>query len=184
MDNKIARIAEFQAPVDIDDVIGRAPRFEEEKTIRKYHKRKDMKVRIKLLNELAQEPFKANPTDAGWDLTATSIGYDEFGNICYGTGIAMEIPEGYVGLVFPRSSICKYEQLLTNSVGVIDSHYRGEITAKFAPTSKQLGTGKRYQVGDRICQIIIIPFPEIEFEEAEELSQTDRGVKGYGSSGR
>jgi dUTP pyrophosphatase len=115
------------------------------------------------------------------DLTATSKSYDENNNVVYGTGLAVEIPEGYVGLVFPRSSICKKDLFLTNSVGVIDSGYRGEIIAKFKHTDN---LPVEYRVGERIAQLIIIPHPYIEFELANELSESERGSGGYGSSGR
>ena len=81
-----------------------------------------MEIKIKKLTDNAVIPHKAHPTDAGFDLTATSCDFDiKTGTIMYGTGIAVEIPEGYVGLVFPRSSICKKDMTLTNCVGVIDS---------------------------------------------------------------
>lgn len=152
-------------------------------------------VKVKRLSKNAVMPTKAHPTDAGFDLTATSRTIDEFGNIAYGTGLAFEIPEGYVGLIFPRSSICKQDVALSNAVGVIDCHYRGEVTFKFRPAliaySKWDGKhdgifrrfGKDYKVGDRIGQLIIMPRPEIELEEAEELSDTDRGTGSYGSTG-
>lgn len=151
-----------------------------------------LKVRIKKLHKDAVIPKYAKPGDAGMDLTAVSRYFDEYGNICYGTGLAFEIPEGYVGLLFPRSSICKEQLLLSNAVGVIDSGYRGEVSFKFkpsmvcdkfgAPTSKTIyGT---YSVLDRIGQIIIMPYPQIEFIDVEELSETERGTDGYGSTGK
>lgn len=138
-----------------------------------------MKVKFKKLHPNAVTPKYAKFGDAGMDLTATSR-WHEASNVCYGTGIAMEIPQGYVGLVFPRSSVAKKELLLSNCVGVIDSGYRGEITAKFKTTN---GGSHLYEVGERICQIIILPYPEIEFDEVETLSETERGDGGYGSSG-
>lgn len=140
-----------------------------------------MKVRFRKLTDNAQEPRKAHMTDAGFDLVATRA-WIEGDCICYGTGIAMEIPDGYVGLVFPRSSNSKKNLLLTNSVGVIDSGYRGEILFKFWITKIQ--GFEFYNIGDRIGQIIIMPYPTIEFEETDELSQSDRGEGGYGSTGR
>lgn len=137
-----------------------------------------MNVKIKRLNDKAILPTKAHATDAGCDLYATSCHYDN-GLIIYGTGIAVEIPEGYVGLVFPRSSIANTHLTLSNSVGVIDSGYRGEIMAKF-----RKGGTRGYHVGERIAQLIIIPYPEVTFEEVDELSNSDRGEGGYGSSGR
>ena len=140
-----------------------------------------MKIRIKRLHEKAVIPTYAKHGDAGMDLTATSKSYDENNNVVYGTGLAVEIPEGYVGLVFPRSSICKKDLFLTNSVGVIDSGYRGEIMAKFKHTDN---LPVEYLVGERIAQLIILPHPYIEFESTNELSDSERGSGGYGSSGR
>lgn len=140
-----------------------------------------MEVKIKRLTSNSVIPSYAKEGDAGMDLTATSVWRDEDGNICYGTDIAMEIPQGYVGLVFPRSSNAKKDLLLTNSVGVIDSGYRGQITFKFKSC---FGTDKIYNLGDRIGQIIILPYPSIEFVEVDELSETERGTCGYGSSGK
>ena len=90
-----------------------------------------MKVRIKKLSELAVVPSYAKDGDAGMDLIATSIISDTPTQITYGLGVALEIPKGFVGLVFPRSSIRKTGLQLSNSVGVIDSGYRGELQATF-----------------------------------------------------
>lgn len=141
-----------------------------------------MDVKIKKLVEGAIIPKYAKIGDAGMDLTATSKWYDDDNNVCYGTGIAMEIPKGYVGLVFPRSSNAKQDLILSNSVGVIDSGYRGEITFKFKLVEDR-HLAKDYNVGDRVGQIIIMPYPIIEFVEVEELTKTERGDGGYGSSG-
>jgi dUTP pyrophosphatase len=138
-----------------------------------------MKVRIKKLNENAVIPTYAKVGDAGMDMVATKIINETLDSITYGTDIALEIPEGFVGLVFPRSSIRKTDLILSNSVGVIDSGYRGEIQATF----KRSGV-YAYAVGDRVAQIMIIPHPEVEFEEADELSDTERGDGGFGSTGK
>lgn len=140
-----------------------------------------LNIKIKKLTESAKLPTKAHPTDAGYDLYADSQSVDKNYNMVYGTGIAVEIPKGYVGLVFPRSSIANTDIMLSNSVGVIDSGYRGEVMAKFKRVTGEFNT---YKVGDRIAQLIIIPYPEVVFEEVEELSSSDRGEGGYGSSGR
>ncbi len=132
----------------------------------------------------AVAPTKAHQSDAGFDLTAVSREFDMLGNLVYHTGIAVEIPHGYVGLVFPRSSVCKKVQMLTNSVGVIDSGYRGEITMKFKPQTCYGRHSEEYVVGERIGQLLIIPYPEIEFEEVGELGFGERGANGYGSSGK
>lgn len=141
-----------------------------------------MQVKFKRLYEDSVLPKKAYKGDAGLDLTAHSFGNDDDGNFVYGTGVAVEIPEGYVGLVFPRSSICKYTMALTNCVGVIDSGYRGEIMAKFKRTYTH--DLKPYKVGERIAQLIIIPYPEIEVVEVDKLGESERGNGGHGSSGR
>ena len=143
-----------------------------------------MEVKIKKLHKDAVIPKYAKPGDAGLDLTAVSMNIDEYGNICYGTGLAFEIPEGYVGLVFPRSSNHKKGVILTNCVGVIDSGYRGEVSFKFKEIALGNFSKVTYKVGDRIGQIIIMPYPQIEFVEVDELSETERGTTGYGSSGR
>lgn len=140
-----------------------------------------MNVKIKKLHKDAVIPSYAKEGDAGLDLTATSISCDDYGNLCYGTGLAFEIPKGYVGLVFPRSSNSKKDLWLTNSVGVIDSGYRGEVTFKYRPVDLE---ERIYQIGERVGQLIIMPYPNIEFEEVEELSKTERGCGGYGSSGK
>ena len=141
-----------------------------------------MQIKIKKLHNNAVIPQYAKAGDAGMDLVATEV-TDGYGfSVTYGTGLAMEIPEGYVGLVFPRSSIRKYDISLTNCVGVIDSGYRGEIQATFR---KEAGIpSKRYEVGDKIAQMIILPYPAIEFMEVEELSNTERGTGGFGSTGK
>ncbi len=145
------------------------------------HNVNNFDVKIKKLHPEAVIPKYAKDGDAGLDLVATEIISNTTFDITYGTGIAMEIPKGYVGLVFPRSSIRKYDLLLSNSVGVIDSGYRGEIQATFKKTSGI--DSLSYKRGERIVQIIIIPYPRVNFVEVEELSQTDRGEGGFGSTG-
>ena len=141
-----------------------------------------MKVKIKKLHSDAVIPTYAKSGDAGMDLVATKIISNTTFDVTYGTDIALEIPEGFVGLAFPRSSIRKYELILSNSVGVIDSGYRGEIQATF---KKENGLDSlAYKLGDRICQITIIPHPTIEFEEVNELNNTERGQGGFGSTGK
>ena len=139
-----------------------------------------MKIKIKKLSENAVIPKYAKNGDAGMDLTVTDIEIVDHFNIKYKFGIAIEIPLGYVGLVFPRSSIYKQGQILTNSVGVIDSGYRGEICAVMMGNNSDLS----YKVGDRAAQIMIIPYPQIEFEESNDLSESERGSGGYGSTGK
>ena len=92
----------------------------------------------------------------------------------------MEIPYGYVGLIFPRSSIRNKDLQLSNSVGVIDAGYRGELMVTFVKTNSR---EKIYNVGDRGAQILILPYPQILMVEKEELSTSLRGFGGYGSTG-
>lgn len=146
-----------------------------------------MQVKIKKLNKDAIIPFYAREGDAGLDLVAIDINETDM-YIEYKTGLAIEIPSGYVGLIFPRSSISKYMLMLKNSVGVIDSGYRGEITLRFQKLTLMYEevtdfSKLLYKKGDKIGQLIILPYPRIEFVEVNELSLSDRGVAGYGSTG-
>ncbi len=143
-----------------------------------------MKVRIKKLNEIAVIPSYAKDGDAGMDLVATSIISSTSTQITYGIGLALEIPNGFVGLIFPRSSVRKTRLMLSNCVGVVDSGYRGELQATFNKINNDSVSENDYKVGDRIAQIMIIPHPSIEFEEADELSDTERGDGGFGSTGK
>lgn len=145
-----------------------------------------MKVKIKKLLKSAVIPSYSKNGDAGLDLTASNKYIDEYNNIVYRTGLAFEIPIGYVGLLFPRSSNAKTDLSLTNSVGVLDSGYRGEVMFKFRNITCGCCVAnhdKEYKIGDRIGQIIIMPYPQIEFQEVYELSETERGQGGYGSTG-
>lgn len=138
-----------------------------------------MKIKIKRLHEKAVIPTYANDGDACMDLTATEVlSTDNY--IEYKTGIAIEIPKGFFGLVRPRSSVSK-KDLLYKTSGIIDSGYRGEITVRFEGIK---GDGGVYVPGDRVAQIIILPYPPIEFEEVDELSNSKRGEGGHGSTGK
>lgn len=138
-------------------------------------------INIKKTNELATIPKYAHSTDAGMDLVAVSMNdTDEY--IEYDTGIALEIPKGYVGLVFPRSSVSKLDLVQANSVGVIDSSYRNSIKVRFKKL-KDDGVCV-YVPGERIAQLIILPYPMIGFNEVEKLSDSDRGLGGFGSTGK
>jgi dUTP pyrophosphatase len=117
------------------------------------------------------------------DLTAISMEKDSHGNVVYGTGLAIEIPQGYVGLIFPRSSNSKTDLYLTNHVGVIDSGYRGEIMFKFR-ANPSLINARIHRLGDRVGQLIIIPYPQVTLVESAELSDTERGEGGFGSTGK
>ncbi len=142
-------------------------------------------VKIKKLSDKAVIPKYAESGSAGMDMVATSMKAYFQGAIAYveyGTDLAIEIPEGFVGLIYPRSSISSATTfVLANSVGVIDSSYRGEIKFRFKSITP---VGRLYNVGDRIGQIVIMPYPQVQFEEVTELSDTDRGTGGYGSTGK
>lgn len=193
-----------------------------------------MDIKIKKLNENAKIPTYAHIGDAGMDITAINREYDKENDVyIYHTGLAFEVPKGYVMLLFPRSSNRKTDSYLSNSVGILDSTYRGELlvcyknrTAKniykyLDNLTDYIGDVERvslqddcskvlnnicsgssidadyyninrtnilpmapYEVGDRIAQIMILPYPEIKFEEVEELSDTERGDGGFGSTGK
>lgn len=141
-----------------------------------------MNIKIKKLHKDAIIPTYAKIGDAGLDLTAISISYSD-NYIEYGTGLAIEIPEGFGGFIFPRSSVSSYDLNLCNSVGVIDSNYRGELKLRFKSLYNYQLNKKLYNIGDRVAQLIILPIPKIELELVENLSDSVRGSSGFGSSG-
>lgn len=169
-----------------------------DKSVKKTNKPKNLEVKIAKLFDEAVIPEYAHSTDAGMDMTAISRNIvDDY--VEYGTGISMEIPEGYVGLLFPRSSNSKKDLLLANSVGVIDSGYRGEIKFRFKELPKYQISCKKglfgiktialtrsrskiYEIGDKIGQLMIIPYPKVKLIEVKSLSNTDRGEGGFGST--
>jgi len=138
-------------------------------------------VKVKKLDPNAVVPSYSKVGDAGMDLTITREIENTSFSVSYGFGIAMEIPQGYVGLVFPRSSVRNQDLILSNCVGVIDSGYRGELQATFKKT--QGLDSIKYKVGERGAQIIILPYPTIYMTEVPELSNTERGDGGFGSTG-
>lgn len=149
----------------------------------KFRKDLDLTVKFRKLVQEAVTPQYAQDGDAGMDLTATSFRVtDNF--MEFGTGIAVEIPHGHVGLLFPRSSITKSAPgvSLKNSVGVIDSNYRGEILVRFELPYSGYTEGKIPVVGDKVAQLLIIPYPTVHMEEVKELSDSNRGQGGFGST--
>ena len=136
-----------------------------------------MKLKIKKTDKKAVIPKYAKHGDAGLDLTITKVERIDSEHIKYYFGLALEIPIGYVGYIFPRSSCYKKRQLLSNCVGVIDSGYRGEISAIFIGTTDEM-----YKVGERCAQLIISKIPKVTIEVVEELTKTERGEGGYGST--
>ena len=148
-----------------------------------------LKVRFKKLVEDAVIPTYKTVGAAGMDMTAIRTEAIDYGNQLKAyTGIAVEIPKGYVGLLFPRSSVVTTNNRLGNCVGVIDSDYRGEITFVFDNVDVNgdliSDYDYNYQARDRVGQLVILPFPKVELEEVKELSDSDRGTGGYGHTGR
>lgn len=142
-----------------------------------------MELKFKKLSEDAVLPSYANDGDAGMDLVATSFTqeFDKSGKLVlvYHTGLAVEIPKGYMGLIFMRSSVCKKSLSMCNAVGIIDFGYRGEILVKFKITTDALPT--IYKPGEKVAQLILVPFPKVEPKFVDELSDEDRGG-GFGST--
>lgn len=144
------------------------------------YKESKLKVKIRKNHPNAVIPQYSRVGDAGLDMTAISKTetalYVEFD-----TCLSIQLPEGHVGLLFPRSSISNYTLSLANSVGVVDSNFTGSIRFRFKKTSTN-AYEKIYDVGDRIGQLVILPIPTIEFEEVEDVSETERGEGAFGSS--
>ena len=141
-----------------------------------------MIVKIKKLNDSAVIPQYSTEGSTAMDVTAISERIEvtpDYGYIEYGTGLAFEIPKEYYMDIRPRSSISNTGMILANSPGTLDSDYKGELRLRF----KWIKGTKKYNIGDRIGQIMILPYPTIEFEEVEELSTTERGDGGFGSTG-
>jgi len=147
-----------------------------------------MQVKIKKLTEQAVLPKQGSKHAAGFDMIAISKKEVNHPNApeqpCYmeyGTGISLEIPEGFAGFILPRSSVSNAGQSLCNSVGLIDSDYRGEVKFRFYYSS--VAKDREYEVGDKIGQLVIMPIPDIQFTEGE-LETSERGIQGFGSSGK
>ena len=157
-----------------------------------------LEVKIKKLHKDAVIPKYETIGSVGMDLTAVSKEYDEHGNVVFGTGLSIQIPTGYYADLRSCSSISKYDLVLANSVGTIDADYRGELILKFKPTLKLKPHDyvvntmeavlpefhEEYNVGDRIAQIVILPYPKVYFVEVDELSETERGTGGFGSTNK
>ena len=145
---------------------------------------KGLNVNFKKLHEDAVLPKYAKYGDAGMDCYAVDDGKITDMYISFNLGFSVEIPYGYVGLLFPRSSVSKKDLILANSVGVIDSGYRGEVQARFKQTVPKLNRDRYdiqgYKKGDAVCQLMILPYPKIHPVWADELSETDRGDGGFG----
>ena len=161
----------------------------------------NLNVKFKKLHPEAVLPIQTEG-NAGMDLTCVSKTYNpKYGFNEYGTGLAMELPDMYVGLIFQRSSVSKTFQSLANAVGVIDYSYKGELLLRFFNNVESLAyylaeinvvnksnrfesiSNTVYNVGDRVAQLIILPYPKVKTEWTDELSESDRGSLGFGSSG-
>lgn len=138
-------------------------------------------INFKKLDDNAKLPQKAHETDAGWDMWAVSKKENEK-YVQYGTGIAFDIPKGWVGELYPRSSVTNKDLMLKNSVGIIDAGYQGEIMFRFNVT-KQNSFFDSYHIGDKIGQIIFKRLPEVSLVEVNEFKKSSRGEKGFGSTG-
>ena len=142
-----------------------------------------MEIEIKLAKKNAKLPSYGRRGDAALDLfvcEATSLSPSEIKMVS--TGVFLAIPDGYCGLVLPRSGLAsKHAITLINSPGLLDSNYRGEITIPLINHGNE-----KYEIeeGDRVAQLLIIPCPNIDFKEVKELSSSNRGQSGFGSSGR
>jgi len=136
-------------------------------------------LKFKKLHPEAKAPTRAHSNDAGADLVATSMTITK-DYIEYGTGIAIQLGDKEAGLLMPRSSISKYDLLLCNSIGLIDSGYLGELKFRFKPTKDAPNI---YGVGDKIGQLVIIPVSLPFFIEITDLGKSDRSDGAFGSSG-
>lgn len=145
-----------------------------------------MEIKIKKLYKDAMIPSRGSEQAAGYDLYACLGGFEECEispntTMKVGTGIAAEIPEGYFGAVFARSGLATKKGLRpANCVGVVDSDYRGEIMVALHNDDKEPQTIQAYE---RIAQLVILPYLNVSFKEVDELSDTERGEGGFGSTG-
>lgn len=142
-----------------------------------------MNINIKLINSIAIMPTRGSTDAAGYDLyTYESGDVNPNETVKFHTGISMEIPKGFVGLVFARSGLgINHGIVPSNCVGVIDSDYRGEIMVALHNHSNETYSVKE---NERVAQIVIVPFLSVEFKKVTELTNTERGVRGFGSTGK
>ena len=140
-----------------------------------------MQVKFKKLHADAKLPVKGSLDAACYDVYATSVEVNN-GVVTYGLGFATQIPEGWRGVIVPRSNISKHPWVLANSVGIVDSDYIGEWMVKYRCVSGFI-EAVPYNVGDRIAQIYFEKNTDVQFVEVESLDQTERGEGGFGSTG-
>jgi len=151
----------------------------------------EISLPFKKIHDHATLPYYATDGSAGMDSYTVSGPIIDDMFIKYELGFAVQIPKGYVGLLFPRSSVSKKDLILANSVGVIDSDYRGEVQARFKTiylnnTTRKIMTDNSdiYKKGDAVCQLFVIPVPELTPKWVDELSDTERGDGGFGSTNK
>ena len=142
-----------------------------------------MIIKIKKLNENAIIPTSGSEYAAGYDLySCTDVTICARQTVAVSTAIAIEIPEGYFAGVFARSGLASKQGLRpANCVGVIDSDYRGEVIVMLHNDSQ---LDREIKKGERIAQLVIMPYLQVQFEQVEDLSETERGIGGFGSSGK
>lgn len=142
-----------------------------------------MIIRVKTQKPEMALPKFGTAFSAGADLMAKRITKKNLFKVWYDIDLSMEIPQGHVGLLFPRSSISsKVDLQLANSVGVIDSDYRGTFEVRFNRTLRGFFTRKQYKIGDYIAQLVIVKIPTVEYVQANKLSNTTRNNGGFGST--
>lgn len=153
-----------------------------------------MEINIKLLNENAKVPTRGSEYAAGYDLYAATVDSEDgfvaitegvdvapHSTVKIGTGISVELPNGTFGAIFARSGLATKKGLRpANCVGVCDSDYRGEYIVAIHNDTDEMMT---IAAGERIAQLIVLPFVAVEFNVTEELSETERGDGGFGSTG-
>ncbi len=143
-----------------------------------------LKIQIKKLRPEAKLPARATDQAAGWDLcacTGGAVSIPPHGTVMVGTGLSLALPEGYFGAIFARSGLAAKQGLRpANCVGVCDSDYRGEY---IIPLHNDGDEAKTINDGERIAQLIVLPCPAAELEEVDALPDTERGERGFGSSG-
>lgn len=142
-----------------------------------------MELKVKLTDG-APLPRHAKPGDAGMDLTTReTVTIYPGETVMVGTGVAVEIPQGYFGMVVPRSGLGSRGINISNCCGIIDSGYRGEIKAPLHNNRSIMGRSETIERGERVCQLIVVPYVECECVEVDELAESERGEGGFGSSG-
>lgn len=137
------------------------------------------KIKFKKFHEDAKVPTKAHKTDAGYDVYCTKITKPGGDKLVYHLGFGLQLPEGYDVSIRARSSVHKYDLILANSTGTGDAGYTGEYQMVFKKTKK---SGRIYNIGDKIGQLIIRKHESPVFEEVEEFEETERNEGGFGST--